>query len=435
MATELTFPINEQQLQSFSKGRQEPKWFSDMRLDALSKAGRLELPNPDKTKITKWNFTSFSYDANAEATSSYAELSDAVRTLVGEEDKIENLLTQKNGVTTYLAAQAELQEKGVIFTDIESALRDHGELVQKYFMQDAISANENSLTAAHAALVNGGTFIYVPKNVEVQAPLQAIFAHEGNFGLFNHVLIVAEEHSSLTYIENYLSEGSGEQSTANIIAEVYVGDGATVRFGAVDNLADSVTTYVNRRGQVNGRDAQLYWALGLMNDGNTVSENTTYLHGQGSYGDTKSVSIGRGKQVQNFTTNVVHYGKDTDGQILKHGVLKESATSIFNGISKIIKGATKANGEQTERVLMLSEKARGDANPILLIDEDDVTAGHAASVGKIDPLQMFYLMSRGLSRQEAERLIIHGFLEPVVGALPIDSVKKQLYELIERKVY
>ncbi|PTL38901.1 Fe-S cluster assembly protein SufD [Alkalicoccus saliphilus] len=435
MTTELTFPVNEQQLQSFSKDRQEPEWFTNARLDALTKAGKLELPKPDKTKITKWNFTSFSYDAQGEATSSYKELSDAVRTLVGEEEKVENLITQKNGRSTYEAVQAELREQGVIFTDMETALKEHGDLVQKYFMKDAVSVDENSLTAAHAALVNGGVFIYVPEGVEVKSPLQAIFAHEGSFGLFNHVLIVAEANSSLTYIENYLSEGSGEEAAANIVAEVYLEDGAKVRFGAVDNLAGAVTTYVNRRGQVNGRDAELYWALGQMNDGNTVSENTTYLHGQGSYGDTKTVSIGRGKQIQNFTTNVIHFGKDTDGQILKHGVMKEAATSIFNGISKIEKGATKANGEQTERVLMLSEKARGDANPILLIDEDDVTAGHAASVGKIDPLQMFYLMSRGLSQTEAERLIIHGFLEPVVGALPIDSVKEQLYDLIERKVY
>lgn len=435
MTTELTFPINEQQLESFSKSRQEPRWFTDQRLASLDKAGKLPLPKPDKTKIAKWNFSSYSYDANAEASSSYAELSDAVRTLVGEESKVENLLTQKNGVTNYTAIQEELTEQGVIFTDMQTALTEHSELVQKYFMQDAVSVDEHSLTAAHAALLNGGAFIYVPKNVEVKAPLQAIYAHEGSFGLYNHVLLVAEANSSVTYVENNISEGSSEEAVANVIAEVYLADGAKVNFGAVDNFSESVTTYVNRRGQVNGIDAELYWSLGLMNDGNTVSENSTYLHGRGSRGDTKSVTIGRGSQSSNFTTNMVHFGKDTDGQILKHGVMKESATAIFNGISKIEHGATKANGEQTERILMLSENARGDANPILLIEEDDVTAGHAASVGKIDPLQMFYLMSRGLARKEAERLIIHGFLEPVVGALAIESVKKQMYDVIERKVY
>ncbi|PRO65546.1 Fe-S cluster assembly protein SufD [Alkalicoccus urumqiensis] len=435
MTTELKLPVDSEQLKSFSADRGEPAWFTEQRLSALDKAGKLELPKPDKTKITKWNFSSYSFDPQTEATSGYAELSDAVRTLVGTEADVDNLITQKNGVTSFSQVQQELSDQGVIFTDIGTALKEHGDLVQKYFMQDAVSADEHSLTAAHAALMNGGAFVYVPKNVEVKQPLQAVFAHEGNFGLFNHVLIIAEENSSLTYIENYISEGSGSEAVANIVAEVYAADGAKVNYGAVDNLADSVTTYVNRRGQVDGVDAELYWSLGLMNDGNTVSENTTYLHGRGSHADTKSVSIGRGKQIQNFTTNVVHFGKDTDGQILKHGVMRDQATSIFNGISKIEHGATKANGEQTERVLMLSEKARGDANPILLIDEDDVTAGHAASVGKVDPLQMYYLMSRGLDRIEAERLIIHGFLEPVVSELVIESVKEQLHELIERKVY
>jgi len=115
--------------------------------------------------------------------------------------------------------------------------------------------------------------------------------------------------------------------------------------------------------------------------------------------------------------------------------MKERSTAIFNAIGKIEHGATRTNAEQESRMLMLSEKARGDANPILLIDENDVTAGHAASVGRIDPMQMYYLMSRGITRDEAERLIIHGFLAPVVGQLPIASVRKQLTELIERKVY
>ncbi|HLQ71970.1 MAG TPA: SufD family Fe-S cluster assembly protein, partial [Bacillota bacterium] len=147
-----------------------------------------------------------------------------------------------------------------------------------------------------------------------------------------------------------------------------------------------------------------------------------------------AVVIGRGKQTENFTTKSIHYGLDTEGHILQHGVMTEKSTSIFNAIGKIVNGATRANAEQESRVLMLSEKARGDANPILLIDEDDVTAGHAASVGRVDPLQMYYLMSRGITQAEAERLIINGFLAPVVKQLPIASVQKQLSALIERKL-
>jgi Fe-S cluster assembly protein SufD len=237
----------------------------------------------------------------------------------------------------------------------------------------------------------------------------------------------------VTYVENYLSTVPHAKGLANIVSEVFAEDNAQITYGAVDVLAEGFTTYVNRRG-VAARDARIEWALGLMNDSDTISENVTHLVGDNSYGDTKTVVVGRGSQKQNFTTKVVHWGKASEGFILKHGVMKDSASSIFNGIGKIEHGATKANAEQESRVLMLSPQARGDANPILLIDEDDVTAGHAASVGRVDPLQLFYLMSRGITKQEAERLVIHGFLAPVVNVLPIEGVKKQLTEVIERKV-
>ena len=164
------------------------------------------------------------------------------------------------------------------------------------------------------------------------------------------------------------------------------------------------------------------------------AENTTNLVGEGSNSDAKTVVVGRGKQTQNFTTSIVHIWKNTEGFILKHGVMKDSASSFLTGLEKLKKVHPRANAVQESRVLMLSEKARGDANPILLIDEDDVMAGHAASVGRVDPMQLYYLMSRGITQAEAERLIIHGFLAPVVEKLPIEAVKRQLTEIIERKV-
>ncbi|MCD8502080.1 MAG: Fe-S cluster assembly protein SufD [Bacillaceae bacterium] len=416
---------------NFSKDAREPEWFLNKRLASFDLVETLDLPKPDKTKIDKWNFTSFDHATNSTPQSvSKEDLPDVMKVLV--EDKEQNVLAQRNGSLAYMEMTESLMNKGVIFTDLQSAILEHGDLIQKYFMKEAVLADENKLTALHAALVNGGTFIYVPKNVEVELPLQAIYSVDGNNGLVNHVLIVADQNSSVTYVENYVSEDQAG-TVANIVAEVYALQGATVSFGAVDNFASNVTTYVVRRGHAE-KDAKILWALGQFNDGNTVSENKTFLIGDGSFTDKKTVTVGTGEQRQNFTSHVVHYGKHSEGLILTHGVMKDSASSIFNGISKIEHGASKSNGEQTERVLMLSEKARGDANPILLIDEDDVTAGHAASVGRIDPVQMFYLMSRGIPKKEAERLVIHGFLAPVVNEMPVESVKSRLVEVIERKV-
>ncbi len=433
MTVETNLTLTEQDVRSFSASHSEPEEFTNLRVQALAAAETLPLPKPDKTKITNWNFTDFPvHTVESAKFSSLEELPEEVKSIVDLEQK--NLYIQHNNTPAYVSLDKNLELQGVILTDIQTAIREHGDLVGKYFMTEAVKAEEHKLTALHAALLNGGIFLYVPKNVVIKEPVQAVFIHDNEeASLFNHALIVADKGSSVTYVENYLSTVPKAQGQANIVSEVFAEDNAQVTYGAVDVLAEGFTTYVNRRG-VAQRDARIEWALGLMNDSDTISDNTTFLIGDNSVGDTKTVVVGRGTQKQNFTTQVIHWGKNSDGQILKHGVMKDSASSIFNGIGKIEHGATKANAEQESRVLMLSEKARGDANPILLIDEDDVTAGHAASVGRVDPIQLYYLMSRGVSKQEAERLVIHGFLAPVVNVLPIEGVKKQLTEVIERKV-
>ncbi|WP_409302532.1 Fe-S cluster assembly protein SufD [Peribacillus sp. SCS-155] len=435
MTTETKLPFDKEYISNLSAKNNEPEWLANLRVQALAESENLPMPKPDKTKIDNWNFTSFAaHTVESSAFTTLDELPEEVKSLIQLDDAGANVYIQRNNNAAYSNLSDDLKNKGVIFTDILTAAREHADLVEKYFMKDGVKVNEHRLAALHAALLNGGSFLYVPKNVEISEPFQAVFlVDDPNTTLFNHVLVVADTNSSVTYVENYISTVEADNGVANIITEVIAGDNARVEYGAVDTLSKGFTTYVNRRG-VAGRDARIEWALGLMNDGNTISDNTTYLMGDGSFGDTKTVVVGRGEQRQNFTTSVIHYGKRSEGYILKHGVMKDNASSIFNGIGKIEHGATKANAEQESRVLMLSEKARGDANPILLIDEDDVTAGHAASVGRVDPIQLYYLMSRGISRQEAERLVIHGFLAPVVNQLPIEGVKKQLTEVIERKV-
>ncbi|WP_164216598.1 Fe-S cluster assembly protein SufD [Virgibacillus sp. YIM 98842] len=428
-------PYDKDYIDQFSKDKNEPEWMRNFRLQALEQAESLNMPEPDKTKIGRWNFSKFKHTATGEAVTALEDLPSELQDFFDADKKPENLLVQRNHSVAYASLSDDLKEKGVIFTDIFTALREHGDLVKKYYMQDAVSMDEHRLTALHAALMNGGAFVYVPKNVQVDVPLQAIFWQEDpEVSMFNHVLVVAEENSSLTYVENYLSHNDNEETVANVVAEVIAKENANIDFGGVDNFAAGTTAYNNRRG-VAYRDGVIDWALGAMNDGNTVNENITHLIGDNSVSNAKTVSVGRGKQTQNFTAKIVNHGLDSDGYILQHGVMKEQASAIFNGIGKIEHGATRANAEQESRVLMLSEKARGDANPILLIDEDDVTAGHAASVGRVDPMQLYYLMSRGITEEEAERLIIHGFLAPVVNQLPIESVKQQLTQIIERKVY
>ncbi|MBC1521180.1 Fe-S cluster assembly protein SufD [Listeria aquatica] len=421
-------------IRTFSEGAGEPKAFTDLRIANWKSAGELSLPFVDKTKIDRWNFTKFDTYQAFENGITDEGLADKVASLVDLDNKEANFYVQVDTHPAKLQLSAELKAQGVIFSDIFTALKEHEELVMKYFMTQAVQSDEHKLTAFHAALVNGGAFLYVPKNVEIKEPIQAVFVQkDASLPLVNHVLLIADDNSSVTYVENYVTLDEDSKGVVNVIEEVIANRGAKITFGAVDNLSSHVTTYMNRRGHI-GADSRIEWALGLMNDGDTINENVTNLMGDGSSGDVKTVTVGRGKQTQNVTTRVTHYGEASTGTILSHGVMKDKATTIFNGIGHIKHGASKSDAQQESRVLMLSPSARGDANPILLIDENDVVAGHAASVGRVDPVQLFYLMSRGISRSEAERLVIHGFLDPVVKQLPIEGVKVMLKEVIEGKV-
>lgn len=432
MTTLTKLPFDEKYVTEYAEKNNEPTWMKELRLEALELANNLELPKPDKTKITRWNFTEFKHHADGEVIHSLEEAPAALNDFIDTEN--ENVIIMRNQTVAYASISKELEDQGVIFTDIFTALRDHEELVKKYYMTEAVAKDEHKLTALHAALMNGGVFVYVPKNVKIEAPIQTLFWQEDNeVALFNHVIVVADEGSSVTYVENYYSQNDTEKSVSNIVTEVFALDNAYVSFGGVDHFAHGTTTYVNRRGVVQNH-AQLDWALGQMNEGHTVSENETLLLGDGSVTNPRTVTVGRGKQTQNFTNTTRHYGLDTDGVISQRGVLNEKTTAIYNAIGKIEDGATRANAEQESRVLMLSKGARGDANPILLIEEDDVTAGHAASVGRVDDMQLYYMQSRGISKEEAERLIIHGFLAPVVNELPIETIKNHLTQLIEGKI-
>lgn len=429
-----TIDLEVDMINDYSKQANEPSWLTAVRKDAFDRLNTIDMPKPDKTKLDKWNFNSVNHTIiESDTYASVDELPEAVMKVVDKENA-HNLYVQHNNTPAFIQVDEAAKNSGVIIQDIRSAVVNHSDLVQKYFMTEAVKVDEHRLTALHAALMNGGIFVYVPKNVKVEKPVQMVLLYDNKeANLFNHVIIVADEGAELTYVENYLSTLKETDAQLNIVSEVIANDNSKITYGAVDFLPKGFTGHVIRRG-IAHKDANIDWSLGLMNDGDTINDNTTYLMGDNSESDLKTVVVGRGEQKLNFTTQIIQYGKNSNGHILKHGVMKDAASSIFNGIGYIKHGATKADAQQESRVLMLSEKARGDANPILLIDEDDVTAGHAASAGRVDPMQLFYLMSRGITKQEAERLVIHGFLAPVVNGLTIEAVKQQLTEVIETKI-
>ncbi|MBD0382716.1 Fe-S cluster assembly protein SufD [Paenibacillus sedimenti] len=429
MSTQITLSIDSNAVIELSRSKQEPEWMTSLRSEGLKLAESLELPKLEKTRIDRWNVSSYgSYKAQAPL-ASLDELPEAAKGLASPD----NLIVQRNSGIVHKQVSEQLKQQGVIFTDLETALREHADLVKDYFMK-AVEANENQLTALHAALWNGGIFLYVPKDVRVEIPLQALFITDDAEASFApHVLIVAEQFSSVTYVDNFVSSHSDGQLVQNGIVEVFVKPGAKVHYASIHNLGESVTDLTYRRAILEN-DGAVQWVVGELNYGNTMSDTTSILKGNGSDSDAKVICVGTDEQKLNLTTRCVHWGKASTSDMITRAVMRDGATAIINGITKIEKGATGCNGQQTEKVLMLSPKARGDANPILLIDEDDVKAGHAASVGQVNAEQVHYLMSRGITKEEAQRLIIYGFLAPVVSEIPIKSVEEQLQSLVERKL-
>ena len=414
-------------VQQFSLMQEEPLWMTELRKSALEKINTLDLPIFERVKYQRWPLLEvpdlFSYEEGILLAEDF---------LTGDNDAPR--VIQIGNQTVMEQLPMKYSEQGVIFTDIFTALQEHSDLVGKAYMKLAVEHDEDKLTAFHAAFMTSGLFLYVPKNVVIEEPLEALYVQNSQVqnSWIKHVLILADTNSEFTYVEKYETIGT-EKNTANIIVEVIANPGAKVKYSAVDQLGENTTTYINRRGHIL-KDAAIEWALGVMNTGNVVADFDTDLIGEGAHSAVKVVAISMGKQIQGIDTRVTNYGRNTIGHILQHGVILEKSTLTFNGIGHIIKGAKGADAQQESRVLMLSEQARGDANPILLIDENDVTAGHAASVGRVDPEELYYLMSRGIPKQEAERLVIRGFLGSVIAAIPLKIVRDGLVDTIERKL-
>ncbi|OAB43834.1 Fe-S cluster assembly protein SufD [Paenibacillus antarcticus] len=433
MTTQTILPVNTESLQATSLRNNEPNWLTELRLEALELASQLELPRLEKTRIDRWNTQSYGAYQESTVIDSLENLPVSVQGLIKDEALEGSLIVQHNSGVVYTHLSSELAKQGVIFMDLHTAASEHGDLVKSY-LHKAIEKGENAITALHAALWNGGVFLYVPKNVEVTLPLQAIFLTDEEQSTFApHILIIADTNSSVTYVDNYVSGEIEGNVVHNGSVEVFVKAGAKVRYATVHQFGNEVTDLSYRRAVVEN-DGVIEWIVGEMNDGNTMSDTSSILKGNGASTDAKVIAVGSGAQKLNYTTRAQHFGKNTPSQMITRAVLREQSTAIINGITKIEHGASKADGQQTEKVLMLSPKARGDANPILLIDEDDVTAGHAASVGQVNAEQVYYLMSRGISRTEAEALIIYGFLAPVVSQIPLEGLRTQLQALVERKL-
>lgn len=413
-----------QQLTVASQQNEEPASLLERRLAARDLMAQLRLPRMQRFNFRDWPLIA---DQPLEWVSSDTDLEK-----IAPDDEVIRV-TQVGQTTVKVYIPERLRAAGVVLTDIFTAARQYPEMFEKYFMS-AIKTDENLLTAYHVAYLNAGLFLYVPKNVEIEKPIEAELVQDNTQDqpLVSHILVVADRGSKVKFIQHLTTVGD-QANPANMMIELIARDNSEIDFSSLDELGAQTHTYFKRRADI-GRDAHVEWAVGLMNDGDTVGDMDSELLGEGGYANSKMIAVTTRKQEVGVNNRVTNHGKHTTGLINQRGVILENSELIFNGIGQIIHGAHGSKADQQNRVLIMSDQARGDANPILLIDENDVEAGHAASVGPVDPHQMYYLMSRGIPRKQAERMVIRGFLGAVLSAIPAADVRNKLVEILERKL-
>ncbi|WP_295746878.1 Fe-S cluster assembly protein SufD [uncultured Limosilactobacillus sp.] len=421
------FEQTQQQVKAVASRWGEPTSFTARRLSALQLYPKLAMPRMQEFSYDGWPLL---------PTDDRLKLIDAVPSAKAVTAAQEN---DGDDISLHSFAQGKLVinkqvPAGVICEPFFRALHNHYQVVDQYFMS-VISAEQDKLTAYHQAMLNSGTVIEVGAGVSVKQPLeihQVQDATRPNQPLVNHLLIVAHPQS-VVHVVQHLSSVGKAANLANLMVEIVAEPGSEVHLAVLDETGTNITTYLNRRAHL-AADANVEWAVGMMNGGNVLGDIDAELIGEGSKADSKLIAVTGGDQHVGLNNRVTNRGPHSTGLINQRGVVLDSSELIFNGIGQIVHDAHGSNAEQQNRLLMMSPTARGDANPILLIDENDVNAGHAASVGQVDAHQLYYLLSRGIPEHQAKRMVIRGFLSAVLTALPNRRLEDKMITILERKL-
>lgn len=393
--------LTKENLLNFSHKNNESSWLTDLRLKAFERLEEFDYPKMQRFSYQDWPLIKkedFSWSNQADFS-------------LKEEQKL-------------------LEKKGIILTDIFTASKKYPELVQSTF-GSVIKHNEDKLAAYHYAYLNSGLFLYIPKDTILTEPI-TISLSPTQDTYISHLLIVADNNSKVKFLEE-IQDKEKKASSASLMVELIARPGSHIEFSSLDELSQDTTLYFNRRAKIE-KDAHVEWAIAFMNDCNTLGDLDSELVGEGSFADSKAIAVTTANQKVGINNRVTNRGPHSTGLINQRGVLLENSRLIFNGIGQIVHGAHGSKADQQNRVLMMSDEAHGDANPLLLIDENDVIAAHAASVGPVDKVQMNYLMSRGIPYDQAQRLVIRGFLGAVLDAIPNKDVRRKMIDILERKL-
>jgi len=328
--------------------------------------------------------------------------------------------------------EPEVAAKGVVFSSLSDAATTHPDIVRQNL--GTLIPDSYGKFASLANALASGVFVYVPAGVEVELPIQASFTlTQGGSAVFPRTLIVAERHASVTFIDRYYSADIEAASVSVGVAEIFTGEGAQVRYVNVQEWGRNVWNFMAQKHHVgrDGQDRNLNIALGgRLSKANVEAE----LAGSGANCEMLGLFFGDENQFFDAHTLQDHASPNGFSDLLYKGVLRDTSRSVFSGLIRVRPGSQKTDAYQTNRNLLLSDRARADSIPNLEIEANDVKCSHGASVGPIDPDQLFYLQTRGLSRRDAERLIVDGFFEPLITRIPLEGVRERLSAAIDAKM-
>src|SRR6476646_5634521 len=420
--------LSEEVVRDISGKKNEPGWMLDLRLKGLKLFGRKPMPDwgSDLSGIDFGNIKYFVRSTEKQA-ASWDDLPADIKSTydklgIPEAEKqrlIAGVAAQYESEVVYHTIREDLAEKGVIFLDTDTALKEHPDLFREYFAT-VIPVGDNKFAALNTAVWSGGSFIYMPKGVVVEIPLQAYFRiNTENMGQFERTLIIVDEGASVHYVEGCTAPVYSSDSLHSAVVEIIVKAGAHCRYTTIQNWSNNVYNLVTKRAVVQA-GASMEWIDGNIGSKVTMKYPSVYLMGEHARGETLSVAFAGKGQHQDAGAKMVHCAPNTYSRIISKSISRGGGRASYRGLAKVVNGAKHCKSNVVCDALILDSQSRSDTYPYIEINEDDVTIEHEASVSKISEEQLFYLMSRGLSEAEAASMIVTGFIEPLVKELPME---------------
>jgi Fe-S cluster assembly protein SufB len=424
-------------VESISEYKNEPQWMRDFRLKALEHFYSRPTPNWGGN-LGQIDFDDIHYFVRASEKNSrdWSEVPEDIKNTFdrlgipeAERKFLSGVGAQYESEVVYHQVNEKLEAQGVIFTDMDTALREHEDLVREYWAT-IIPPNDNKLAALNSAVWSGGSFVYVPAGVKVEMPLQAYFRiNTENMGQFERTLIICEEGADVHYIEGCTAPVYSTDSLHSAVVEICAKKSSRVRYTTVQNWSQNVFNLVTKRAVAHEK-ATMEWVDCNLGSKLTMKYPSIYLLGPEAHGEILSIAFAGDGQHQDAGGKIIHAAPRTSSSIFSKSISKDGGRATYRGLLEIADGATESRSKVVCDALLLDEDSRSDTYPTIRIDENDANVGHEATVSKIGDEQLFYLQSRGLDEEEASKMIVNGFIEPVTKELPMEYAV-ELNRLIE----